>query len=200
MVEDYRLGGVMVMGGQDRCETLLDVERFSLRRATLLIKAVQLLGQLCGSLRRLRQEELDNIVGHIHTASCIDPRRYPEPDIRRRRRATHGQIGDTEELPEAGLNRVGELAKTKQGKIAVFTDEGYGVGDRCDRYQFEEGGKETPVQAQELSVRIWLFGHVREEQGVSELEGDRCSAQGLEGVGTSGLRRVENRDSLWQRG
>ena len=82
MIEDEAFGGIGALVVQQREQVLFDGgEGLAFGGAASFIELVEFGGKLLGTLRRLREEEFDDVVGNIHTACGVDARSEAKSDV-----------------------------------------------------------------------------------------------------------------------
>ena len=179
--DEKAVGGEIGFGG----EALFDhAEGGGFGVAAFAIEAFELGGKFDGAVRVAGGEELDDFRGDVHAAGGVDARGEAEGYVEASDLFGGGvEGGGGEEGAEAGAGGTAQFAQAEGGDDAVLALERNGVGDGGDGCHFEEAGQ---------SFFAGAHGVAAFEDGLRELEGDGCAAEGFLRIAAAGLVGIED--------
>ena len=171
-----------------------DGERSGLDVAAFAIEALQLCGQLDGTVGVARRKKLDDVGRDVHAAGGVDARGEAKGDIEAGDLlACRVERSSGEERAETGADGTAELTQAECGDGAIFAVEGHGVSDGGDGRHLEKAGQNFFAQASGIAAK--RFGLVETgllKQRLGELERDGSAAEAFFGIGAARLIRVED--------
>ena len=113
--------------------------------ATLLVGAVELVGDLRRAHRVLGEDQLERGVGAVEAAGRVQARRQPEAH-RALVHAARVDAGAGHERAQPGLRRARERAQAAARERTVLAAQGDAVGDRRERHEIEVLGHASSLR------------------------------------------------------
>ena len=141
---------------------------------TLLAVGVELIEacrQITGLLFFLGIEQFNHGLSYIHAPGGVDSGSYAKGDIGGRELALLvRELCDGHQRAQSGIAGIAQPLESQFGNHPVFANQGHGIGNRGNGRHLKERGQQPPSGV----GLVPCF-----KQGLRDLEGDSCPAEGL---------------------